>query len=194
MKKTLPIIICSTSVAVIACAFAATRIQNFNLLKADVTTVEGGIVINADNLTVTDSSGSPYQVYFELNSTTKSGYAYSATSCSAGGTDSVAFKTTIDTKKYMFVSKGSYAGGAYYNLDLNLENLYSFTSVVVNGYFKGNSYETYKHTYTPSDTDVVTWEPDLGMAEISLTSSTMFSYGLLEARIESITINYSCLA
>lgn len=194
MKKILPIIIATTSVTVIAGALLATRFQKFNLLKAEDHTVEGGIVINSDSLTVTDESNAPYQVYFDLSSTTKSGYSYNVKDCSAGGTQSVSFKETISDKTYMFSAKGEYTGGAYYNLTLDLENLYSFDSVVVNGYFKGSSHETYEHTYTTSDDDVVYWDSELGMAEISLSSTTMFSYGLLEARIATITINYSCLA
>ena len=194
MKKTLPVLIITSSALAICAAFFTAHNHKFNLLMAETTTVDGGVVIDSSNVTVTDTSGSPYQVYFRVDSSTKSGYSYSSTNCSAGGTSSVDFKKTIDTKTYMFVSTGSYAGGAYYDITLDLENLYSFTNVVVEGYFKGNSYETYKHTYTSSDSDVVTWEPDLGMAEIELSSSSMFSYGLLEARIQKITINYSCLA
>ncbi len=193
MKKTLPIIAVTAATITIGASIALAKNKSIDLLKAN-NTRNPSIVINKSCVTVTNEEATPYQVYFDLATTTESGFSFTSKNCNAGGNTSIYFPGSSDGETYMFYAEGPSAGGAFFAIDFALENLYSFTSVVVDGVFThGNGSKTYRYTYTTADTDIVDWYPDEGWAFIYIRSAKMDD-NYKSVQLDTITINYSCLA
>lgn len=192
MKK--PLIISAIAVGVIAVSTSAAALNKskLNVLNANAGTRGASIVLNASNLVVGDTSGDPWYDEFSFSTETESHYEFKVKNCTVGG-ESVEFKKGINDITYVFVSDAPTYGpsNAYYDIDINLENLYSFTNVVVKGIFINSSGTHYQYTFTTSDTSNVEWKPELEMAALHLGSGDLennYSY----IALESITINYSC--
>ena len=193
MKKTLSIIAVVAASLTIGASIAVANTRHFDYLIATDNTRNASIVLDASTVTVTDDESSPYQVYFDISTTTQSLFPFTANGCTAGATKAIDFKKTIDTKTYMFCAEGYSGGGAWFTIDLSLENLYSFSNVVVDGLFTDNDdHVTYQYTYTSSDTSVVDWDSSLGWALIYIRSNLMDN-NYKTAFIEKITVNYTCL-
>lgn len=197
MKKSLIIPLVSVGAVVACTASALFATQKTNFVKMNAGEVEGSVVFNSkSNVSVTDNSGAPWQVYFDMSTKTKSGFDVNAIdndlACSVGGENNPEFKKTIDDVEYIFYVYGSYAGYAYFDIQFSLINLYNFVNIVVEGQFvRGDDSVFYSKTFDSTDEDVVVY--DDGIALIDVSSAYLDDGGLKSIALKSITVNYMCL-
>ena len=200
MKKTLPIIaVVAASLTIGASIAVANSRDSLIPTLGTPTTVPGQLVFDWNSVKNEDSSGAPYYCSFDLTATTKSGYGVvTAEDCSVGSAyyeGTVEFKKQIDDKKYIFNSVGDHSGDAYFFIEIWLTGFYTFSSVTIAGLFNGG-YSTEYKTYSLSNpgtqsTKVV--EVDDGDAVLTISSGAMDN-NYSSVALESITINYTCLA
>ena len=192
MKKTLPIVAVTAAALTIGASIAFANSNNSLYKTIGTPTLrDGQIVFNSESVRNVDD------VYwsFDLEATTKSGYGtVTVEDCYAGGTD-VEFKNTISGKKYMFTATGNYPGDAYFFIEIWISSIYSFESVTVAGLFNGDSETTYKtyDLYNPGTKSPKVVDVDDGDAVLTISSGAMDN-NYSSVALESITINYKCLA
>ena len=197
MKKSLIIPLVSLGVVATCTASILFANKRQELIPLNAGQREGSVVFNSkSNVNVTDDSGAPWQVYFDMSTKTKSGFDVNKTDnsleCSVGGENDPEFKKTIDDTEYIFYAYGSYAGFAYFDVTFLLTDLYNFVNVVVEGQFvRDDDSILYTKTFDQTDTDVVDY--DDGMALIDVSSSYLDAGGFKSVALKSITVNYMCL-
>ena len=197
MKKSLIIPLVSLGVVATCTASILFANKKQELTPLNAGQREGSVVFNSkSNVNVTDDSGAPWQVYFDMSAKTKSGFDVNKTdnslACSVGGEHDPEFKKTIEDTEYIFYAYGSYTGFAYFDVAFFLTDLYNFVNVVVEGQFvRDDDSVLYTKTFDQTDTDVVDY--DDGIAMIDVSSASLDAGGFKSVALKSITVNYMCL-